>query len=198
MLDQVAADAFLAHSGEREQIERVWIAGEDHADELATVRAALENCRAEYDRGGYAYPGGQADYDERTARLSDRLAALAVIPSRPSRYEPKPTGRTIRQAWEAATVAERRKLMLDTGYRIEADRMADGRLCLRLVIDPDLERRVSLAAAGMSTERQLGEPFDFGAVRRGVNMYLVPGEDVAARVRAALANRCEPLADGAR
>ncbi|MGA7806488.1 recombinase family protein, partial [Bradyrhizobium sp.] len=73
-LDELAGGLFVMLSGDEEVTEQVWIAGEDHTEEEAQVRAALASVRAEYDRGAYSYPGGQADYDTRVDRLSARLA----------------------------------------------------------------------------------------------------------------------------
>jgi site-specific DNA recombinase len=192
MLEPIASEAFLQLCGEAEQMDRIWDAGEDHSEELATVRAALANVRDEYDRGGYAYQGGQADYDTRTGRLSARLAALSDLPSRAAAYHLRPTGKTMREAWEAASLAERRKLMVLAGFRVGAEKLDDGRLHLRLVIDPDLVRRAALATAG---ERDVPQwpprPVSFTDVRQGVNLYVGPGKVAAMiqEIRDSLANR---------
>lgn len=45
-------------------------AGTDNSEKIAIVRRSLESIRAEYERGEYHYPGGEADYQARKGRLS--------------------------------------------------------------------------------------------------------------------------------
>ena len=119
-LDARAASSFLDMAGELEIMQRIWQPGEDHSEELAQVRSALGGVRAEFDRGAYGYPGGQDEYAARVDRLSARLSALAELPSRPASYVLSGTGRTFRQAWDSSDVAERRRLMLDSGFHLYA------------------------------------------------------------------------------
>jgi hypothetical protein len=78
--------------GDLEVLEKVYIAGVDHGDEIAQLRRALEAARAEYDKGGYTYPGGDDDYEARAGRLRDRLTRLAAEPTKGPGYEYKPIG----------------------------------------------------------------------------------------------------------
>lgn len=141
-LDLFAKLAFLDQVGDLEILEKVYVPGVDHADEIAQIRRALEVVRTEFDKGQYAYPGGREDYDNRTARLSERLTRLTAEPVRGPGYEYRPTGQTYRQLWEALDDAGRRKLMLSAGFEVRAERNRDGSARFGLLLDPELGRRL--------------------------------------------------------
>jgi DNA invertase Pin-like site-specific DNA recombinase len=151
-LDQMTADSFLGQVGDLEVLEKVYIAGVDHSDEIAQLRRAVESARAEYDKGGYDYPGGDDDYEARAGRLRDRLTRLAAEKTKGPGYDYRPIGKTYQQLWEASDIKGRRQIMLGAGYEVRADRSRDGGVRFGFQLDPELERRVREARGGPGHE----------------------------------------------
>ena len=121
-LNALAEALFVAQVGDVEVLERVYRPGVDHADEIALLRRSISSVRAEFDGGGYSYPGGEEEYLERIERLSGRLRELADQPVTQAGYDYRPTGQTFRQKWEASTIPERRALMLSAGFQLRVSR----------------------------------------------------------------------------
>ncbi len=96
-LDLLAELLFVEQVGDLEIMERVYRPGVDHADEIALLRRSIAAARGEYDSGGYSYPGGQAEYDQRVSTLAARLRVLADLPVTEAGYEQRPTGQTFAQ-----------------------------------------------------------------------------------------------------
>jgi len=181
--------AFLALAGDAEITEPVVTPAEDHSAELARVAEAIEHLETEYVAGRlYAGTDGLARFTALLARLEQRRDSLAALPSAPARTDYRPTGQTFRQRWTELDTDGRRLLMAAAGYRAEAEMAGPGRLRLRLVIDPDLPRRAALAASGRDDAQpwppEMSEAN--GAVRAGINLYLVPDDDITERIRAAI------------
>ena len=150
-LDELSAGALLTQVGSVEVTERIYRPGEDHSDEIAQVRRALEAARTEMDRGGYAYPGGQEDYERRTSALSERLASLSALPVTAAGYEHRCTGETFGRRWERSDTKQRRRLMIGAGFEVRASRTADG-FTFAYQISPDLAERAQAVAAGERVE----------------------------------------------
>ena len=146
-LDAIAQDIFLTDVGHVEITRRDYDNGADNADQIALVRRSLNTVRAEYDGGGYQYPGGQEDYEERAARLADRLRALSPAEVAKPGYQDVPTGELFADAWARRDVPGRRQLMLQAGFRVNISKTAEGTM-LTYALDPDLARRAGLAASG--------------------------------------------------
>lgn len=146
-LEDMAVLTFLGQVGDAEVMDRRYVPGEDHSAELSDVYAALEDVRAERDRGEYSYAGGIDDYRKRTARLSARLAELEAKPSRPAGFELVPTGKTFGEKWEELDTQGRRRLMLGAGFEIRAAKTTDG-FSFSFRLDPELAARVQAVASG--------------------------------------------------
>jgi site-specific DNA recombinase len=89
----------------------------DHSDEIAELQAALDDLlrRVEGKPESVA-----AVYDSRIKKHEARLAELAAIPVQPERTVRVPTGETYGDVWHRSTVPERRRLLVDGGFRFDA------------------------------------------------------------------------------
>jgi site-specific DNA recombinase len=99
-------------------MERKFIPGEDHTDELDAVARAMTSIRDEQDLGFYDYEGGQDDYRERLAALVEKRKLLQSLPHREAQYIEEPTGETYADAYQRMNPEERRGLLLKAGIRL--------------------------------------------------------------------------------
>lgn len=143
-LDNLASELFLGAVGHVEIVRRVYHRAPD-TERTAMVHRALKTARAEYDAGGYAYPGGEDEYSARMVRLSAELRELTS--AAPTGYVDEPTGELFSEAWERLDIKGRRQLMITAGFRIQALRTGS-RVGVIHAMDPDLARRAGLAASG--------------------------------------------------
>lgn len=104
-VEQHVVESFLSAVGDREVIEEVIEAGADDAA-LAEIDRALNETAAEMTADGADYPALIA----RITSLKERKAARKAAPREPS-VRLVPTGRTYRDAWEAADVDGRRAIL---------------------------------------------------------------------------------------
>jgi hypothetical protein len=89
----------LTSGDDTPEYDMEWIAGSDHTADLERIRQALRDLS-----------GRDLDDDEEDAerqRLRAERAALATLPVLPPKRELRRTGRTMGQAWDAWTHAER-------------------------------------------------------------------------------------------
>ncbi|MEU1585223.1 recombinase family protein [Micromonospora sp. NPDC005710] len=116
-LDETAVSGLLTLVGALEFMERRFVPGENHAEELAKVAQSLKDAREEWDLG--LYGSDRQGYLERLSRLNERQQRLEGLPSTPDRWESVPTGETYGEAWDAlAEVEERRAFLIASGLRV--------------------------------------------------------------------------------
>jgi site-specific DNA recombinase len=153
-LDRMACKLFLDLVDDAEVMERIYVPGDDPAGEIEQVRAALTATRREHDLGQYGYPGGQQEYEDRVARLSERLVSLAARSVVRSHWEKRPTGEKYAQLWERSDAQERRRLMMGAGFEFRAKMSGAKAKVFEFAfrLDPDLVRRAQAAAAGEPVE----------------------------------------------
>ena len=100
--------------------------GSDTGKELADIEVTLEELRADRKAASIEVIAGQLSTAEMYASLEERREALEALPSTADSWELVGTGVTYRQRWEAAEdVAAQRKLLTESGVRVEA--MKSGR-----------------------------------------------------------------------
>lgn len=104
-VEQHVVTTFLSSVGDREVIEEVIETGADDAA-LADVQRAIDATAQEMT----ADDADLAELGRRLALLKERRAALKAAPGEPS-VSLVPTGRTYREAWEAADVEGRRAIL---------------------------------------------------------------------------------------
>ncbi|WP_327587928.1 hypothetical protein OHA25_13715 [Nonomuraea sp. NBC_00507] len=93
--------------------------GEDHSDELRQIEDAIKTARTEKDLG--LFHGDEESYLERIKVLVERRTALLELPSRPSGYEFRPTGRTVAEHWASLSTENKNLLLIKMGVRVFYD-----------------------------------------------------------------------------
>ncbi|WP_328410502.1 recombinase family protein [Nocardia sp. NBC_00403] len=113
-----AETAFMEEVGDLEREDKVFIPASDHTEALERVRVALATVRRENELG--LYEGSPDEYLERVQRLVERKRQLETLPAEPARFEYRGLGETYAQAWERMSIEERRALMIDAGFKVQA------------------------------------------------------------------------------
>jgi site-specific DNA recombinase len=112
-------NSLLERHGDKPWLEKVFVPGEDHSDELKQIENAIKTARTEKDMG--LYHGDEDSYLERVATLIERRTALLELPSRPSGYEFRPTGRTVAEHWNSLSTEGQNMLLIKMGVRVFYD-----------------------------------------------------------------------------
>lgn len=116
-LERYAERAFLDLFGQHPVMRTEYHPAVDHSDEIEELEAALNDLlsRVEGKPASVA-----AVYESRITKHEARLAELATIPAQPERVVRVPTGETYGDIWARSTIPERRALLVEGGFRIEA------------------------------------------------------------------------------
>ncbi|GAB3847442.1 hypothetical protein GCM10029963_28930 [Micromonospora andamanensis] len=69
----------------------------------------------------------QAIYAGQIAALEEKVAALSALPDVEDQVDFRETGKTYRELWQSADRADRRRLLLESGVRVEARRVGTAR-----------------------------------------------------------------------
>jgi site-specific DNA recombinase len=155
---ELVEERLLFKIGDLPRREHVYTSGNDHADSLAAVTAAIEATRQEKDMG--LYDGDDEGYFGRLERLTARRRELEAL----SGSEPGLTWRTLGdacvnhdvvtpeypdcrpdtfgQAWQRMDPVERRTLLLDSGIRVSVSAGVGNQLFTHAHIPADLLERV--------------------------------------------------------
>lgn len=147
VLDAYMENGLLDWHGHKPWLEKVFVPGEDHSEELKQVEDAIKMTRKEKDLG--LYVGDEESYLSRMTTLVDRRAALLAKPSRPSGYEFKATGMTVAEYWKSLSQEEKNALLIKMGIRIFY-KIVDGALSVDVKWG-DIER-IERLAQGMTNE----------------------------------------------
>lgn len=115
-LESEIEQLIMEHIGRLERTERVYVPGEDHADDLAQVEAAIDGARREKDIG--LYDGDEDSYFDRMRGLVDRRRSLQEMPARASGYVTRGMGETFGEAWERGDIESRREILIKSGIRV--------------------------------------------------------------------------------
>ncbi|GGM39666.1 recombinase family protein [Longimycelium tulufanense] len=118
-VEEILAQEFLEQCGDLPVMERIFIPGEDHTEELSKVKASIARLERESDMGLIRTQEDEERHFERMKALVDRRTALEALPQREAAWEYRKTGQTYGDAWRAAEndVVARRKLLVDAGVR---------------------------------------------------------------------------------
>ncbi|OKI19328.1 recombinase family protein [Streptomyces sp. CB03911] len=114
-LEEMVEEWFLTRFGHFEYTERVNTGGSDHAADMADLEADIEELASGL--AGLRGAAKEAVLQQLNAR-QDALEALQVLPTVPAGVRWVPTGRTVREEWEARDIAGRRLMLM--AYRVRA------------------------------------------------------------------------------
>lgn len=151
-LEPLVVGDFLARVGGLEVMERSYVAGEDHTEEIAKLKEALPNLMA--------LDLASSVVLEQITRMDARLKHLESLPKVEASWAESPTGETYQDVWDRLSRAEQSQMLRETGVKAivqrlewaesalaalppEAPRPKDRMMpTLALVLPPDLEARV--------------------------------------------------------
>ncbi|MGW3806654.1 recombinase family protein [Micromonospora sp. NPDC005113] len=102
--------------GDMVVLREVVRAGESHRDELKSAQDALADL---LERTAGKPEAVQVIYRAQIEAVEARVVHLAALPETEERVELESTGQTYRQAWAAAGETERRRLLTESGIRVE-------------------------------------------------------------------------------
>jgi site-specific DNA recombinase len=144
-VEEIVEQTFLEEAGHINVATRTWVPGEDAAEELREVRAAIARLDLEKDTARYWDEEDEENFVRRKTPLIERRNALKQVKSRESGWEYHDTGRTYREAWSSSDPQQRRRLLVDAGVRFDIFSISEW----NCIVPPDLVdrlRRASLQA----------------------------------------------------
>lgn len=115
-MNQLVADIFIEAVGSKPVVQKVFVPGNDIAEDLARVGRNIEDLREEYDLG--LYDGDREGYLQRLKRFTDRKKALESTPARQDSWELQPTGETYADWWAAASDEDRNQALKDLDLQV--------------------------------------------------------------------------------
>jgi site-specific DNA recombinase len=116
-VDFQLAHEFSYHRGGEPMTRRVFVPGEDHANELAKTNQTIGSLRQDRALGLFSSPDDEEKFRQQMAALISKRDRLEATPSREAGWETVETGQTKLEAWKAADETGRRQLYLDAGLR---------------------------------------------------------------------------------
>lgn len=111
------AEEFLEQCGSLPVLERIFLPGEDHTEELNKVKASIARLERESDVGLIVTSEDEERYFTRMKSLVASRTALEKLPQRQAGWDYRATGKTYGEAWLAADEDSRRKLLANAGVR---------------------------------------------------------------------------------
>lgn len=110
-LDEWVEGWFLETYGHGMFMETVYDPGNGVPQRIAEVEASRKRLRADRDAGLYDAPDDEAWFRDRYAALGAELAALKLEPIKSPGMVTRPTGETVKMAWEKAGETGKRELL---------------------------------------------------------------------------------------
>ncbi|TCO56920.1 recombinase family protein [Actinocrispum wychmicini] len=118
-VESILEQEFLTLCGDLPVLQRTFVPGEDHTEELNKVKASIARLERESDLGFIRTEEDEKRYFERMQSLVNSKASLGALPQRAAGWEYCLTGETYAQAWRETSedIVARRKLLVDAGVR---------------------------------------------------------------------------------
>ncbi|OFN33382.1 recombinase family protein [Corynebacterium sp. HMSC072A04] len=117
-VENAVTDSFLELLGDSVRAVRVWDDGVDNSSEVAELSDGIEELASELSRyraGSTAFTAIADNIDKMQQRLDELEAEEARAPG----WVWEPTGQSIRDWWENASVVERNAYLVECGVRVE-------------------------------------------------------------------------------
>ncbi|MEH0936766.1 recombinase family protein [Micromonospora psammae] len=129
-LEAAVERLLMDNVGDLVVLREVVRAGESHRDELESAKAALIDL---LERTAGKPEAVQMIYKAQIEAVEARVAHLASLPETEERVELESTGQTYRQVWASAGETERRRLLKESGVRVEVAKAESGELAPALL-----------------------------------------------------------------
>lgn len=120
VVERITEEILMSAVGDLEVMVRQFVPGNDAGAELADLEERMSALRADRAAGLYRGDRGTAEYRATYADLEQRRDELSGQPVIPDGWVMVGTGVTYRQRWESSDLDGRRKLLHDSGVRVEA------------------------------------------------------------------------------
>ncbi|WP_449060907.1 recombinase family protein [Planomonospora algeriensis] len=140
-LDEIIEITILNHAGHLPRLEKTFVPGEDHSEELDQLDDAITGIRRERDLG--LYEGDEDGYIARLTSLVSRRKELLKLPQRPAGYEYRPTGQTVAEYWASLDRQGRNAFLQETGVQLFYDKSSGAFNCDIKLGDLDQLHRVA-------------------------------------------------------
>lgn len=119
LLEEMTSRLFLSHVGDLEVMRKVFVAGEDHTEEINETADAIRRLTVQLERlpeGGVAAEHAL----ERIAEHELNLVQLRSLPQRDAKWRFEPTGQTFHELWNSLNDwSTRGRLLRDSKVRVE-------------------------------------------------------------------------------
>ncbi|MFE7797074.1 recombinase family protein [Nocardia sp. NPDC057440] len=125
--------AFLDIYSTRKIVERVWRAGSDHSHELEQAEQTIASLREDRELGLYTTPDDEKRYRSQMLALIKRRDLLAELPVVKSGWVQVETEKTYGEIWPAATMEERRQMLIDANVKLVVNGPKDYRVVSNLI-----------------------------------------------------------------
>jgi site-specific DNA recombinase len=112
--DELLEQTFLDQWGDTKVARKVFVAGEDHSEELEQVNATIDRLRRESDAGLLTTPEDERVWLARLKAQTARRDELASIPYRAAGWVMEESDQTYREVWPDS---DHRQLLIDKGIR---------------------------------------------------------------------------------
>ena len=147
ILEERVEQDFLESCGPVEETEKVYLPRENHLIELEQASEDVDELSTLL--GAVTSKTVKTRLLAQISALDSTIQALESLPTSESRIEMRPTGRTYKEAWEAADTDSRRELLVRAGITARAKVFgrppggrSPGTLYLGLVMPPDITERL--------------------------------------------------------
>lgn len=141
-VEGILEDAFLTALADKPVKERVFVAGQSHADELEQAERAVDELSDLL--GTMTSDRMRQRLTEQLTALDRRIAELEQLPDQPSGWVLKDTGITFNSEWENSDQDERRRLLLRSGITFAVRRTPKtNKLEYRLYTPDDAEVKLT-------------------------------------------------------
>ncbi len=121
-LEAALDEYIIGQHGETERTVKHVKRGDDHSRKVAAVGKQIASLTTERFVRGVT----RGDYDELMAQLQAEHARLSALPSEPDSVDVERTGVLIRDWWPALDSQEKRRFLLEHGFKVYATRQPDG------------------------------------------------------------------------
>jgi len=164
LIEDTVEEILLSLIGELRILKTVTIPGDDHTDELKELELTLDDLLASTAGKSAAVKN---IYEGRISKVEAKITELSALPVTAAETKRVETDETYREVWESSDFSERRRLLVESGIRVEAAKTEEDQEGFRLH-RPNLERTPDDVAL-------------MAVVRDGVQVALFVPPDVAAR-----------------
>lgn len=137
-VDELVAEAFLEKCGALNVRKREYVAGEDNTYELEEIERTIEALREDRALGLFSSPEDQETYRRQMKALVARRDDLKTKPVVKAGWRVIVLDQTYAEAWEAADLEGRRKLLTDAGVKF----YLHGKNHWEIEVPTDIEERM--------------------------------------------------------